>query len=202
MVISAAVEGLVDETVVGRLVVAAGADLGRVYGKNGKQNLLQRLNGFNEAARRFPWLVLIDLDADFTCAPLAVNAWLPTPSTWMCFRVARPETEAWLLADRDMFARYFRVRPARVPHSPEDLADAKQALVDLARHSTRRDIREDVVPRSASGRQVGPGYTGRIIDYAATHRRPEVAANSAPTLEKALRALGDLANRCRRDPSR
>ena len=50
--VTAAVEGAVDEAVVRRLVAHVGAVSGDVYGKNGKPHLRQRINGYNNAARR------------------------------------------------------------------------------------------------------------------------------------------------------
>jgi hypothetical protein len=63
-VISGAVEGIVDEAVFTRIVRAVRAEPGPVYGKNGKPQLLERLPGYNNAARFSPWLVLVDLDHD------------------------------------------------------------------------------------------------------------------------------------------
>ncbi len=44
-VIYAAVEGLVDEAVVRKLIREAGADAGEVYGKRGKGHLRQKMGG-------------------------------------------------------------------------------------------------------------------------------------------------------------
>ena len=85
-VISIAVEGIVDEAVVRRLLEHVGAKLGRVYGKNGKQNLLKQLPGYNQAARHHPWLVMVDLDHDADCAPPFRARWPPSTSPKMCFR--------------------------------------------------------------------------------------------------------------------
>lgn len=195
MLISSAVEGVTDEAVVARVITLAGGEVGPVYGKSGKSQLLERLRGYNEAARRSPWLILIDLDRDFTCAPDALAAWLPEPAELMALRIARPQIEAWLLADAETIADYLSVARSRVPRTPEELPDAKQALVNLARRSRRRDIRQEMVPREGSGRAVGPGYVGRIIDYASTTWRPRVAAASAPTLRKTLNASHELVSR-------
>lgn len=188
-------EGTTDEAVVARVIMAVGGEIGPVYGKHGKNHLLERLRGYNEAARRSPWLILVDLDTDFDCAPDARAVWLPAPAELMSLRIARPEMEAWLLADAEAIADYLGVPRSRVPQMPENLQDAKQALVNLARRSRRRDIREEIVPRESSGRSVGPGYAGRIIDYASTTWRPEIAAGYAPTLQKALDASRDLIRR-------
>ena len=80
IVISAAVEGIVDEAVVRKLIAHADATLGDVYGKQGKSFLRQKIAGYNNAAQRAPWLVLVDLDSDEDCAPPLRSAWLPQPA--------------------------------------------------------------------------------------------------------------------------
>ncbi len=56
-VISGAVEGIVDEAIFRRLVRAVRGEPGPVHGKSGKHQLLQRLPGYNSAARLSAWLV-------------------------------------------------------------------------------------------------------------------------------------------------
>jgi hypothetical protein len=90
-IISGAVEGIVDEAVFRRLVQTVRAQTGPVHGKNGKQQLLARLAGYNRAARFSPWLVLVDLDREADCPPPFVAAKLPAPSELMCFRVGSQE---------------------------------------------------------------------------------------------------------------
>ena len=68
-VISAAVEGYTDEAVVRRLIRHVGAEPGPVYRRKGKPDLRSRVEGYNRAARRAPWLILVDLDQDAPCAP-------------------------------------------------------------------------------------------------------------------------------------
>jgi hypothetical protein len=195
LVISGAVEGPVDEIVMRKLVDEAGGNLERVYGKNGKSHLRQRLSGFNQAARHAPWVVVVDLDHSAECAPPFCQDWLPHPSAHMCFRVAVREIEAWLLADRERLARFLSIASGRVPANPEALDDPKLALVNLARHSRRKDIREDMVPRPSSGREVGPAYTSRVIEFVESQWRPEVAAHLADSLRRCrLRLRGLIAD--------
>lgn len=54
VMISGAVEGLVDEVVLRRLVERAGGVLSPVYGKSGKSRLRQGIAGYNQAARLMP----------------------------------------------------------------------------------------------------------------------------------------------------
>jgi len=166
-----------------------------VYGKDGKQKLLERLRGYNNAARFSPWLVLVDLDRDAECAPPFVAARLPVPSEHMCFRVAVPEVEAWLLGDRERLARFLNVDPGWIPGDPEGLPNPKMQVVNLARRSRSREIFADMVPRRESGRSEGAAYASRLIEFISDSRRgwrPTVAARSSNSLRRCLRRLRRL----------
>lgn len=192
--ISAAVEGIVDEAVARRLILFAGAILGPVYGRQGKQFLQHRISGYNAAAMRAPWIVLVDLNGNDACAPALSAAWLERPaSVYLCFRVAVRAVEAWLLADGERIADFLRVRIANIPVNPEDLANPKETMVALARASRRMDIRRDMVPRDGSGRPVGPAYSSRLIEFASKSWRPEIATKRAASLARAVDCLKRLA---------
>jgi hypothetical protein len=193
--VSVAVEGIVDEAVARRLVCSAGAHLGPVYGKQGKPHLQQRISGYNAAANHSPWLVLVDLDRDHDCAPPLRAAWLPKLAPHLCFRIAVRAVEAWLLADRERIAAFLAVALRRVPADPEMLSNPKTTMVDLARASRRRDIREDMVPKDGSGRPIGPAYPSRLIEFASSSWRPDVAARHADSLRRAIDCLKRLVNR-------
>ena len=121
--ISAAVEGDIDEAVLRRIVACAGGTVGTVYGKKGRLHLQRKISAFNQAAQRWPWVVLADLDNDPRCAPLLVAEWLPSPAQHMCLRIAVREIESWLLADPDAFLKATgKTRPPLPSHkSPEEL---------------------------------------------------------------------------------
>ena len=192
VIISAAVEGMVDEAVVRKLITNAGGQPGAVYGKNGKTALRQKINGYNNAARHAPWVVLVDLDREAECAPPLREAWLPEPAPDLCFRVAVREIEAWLMADPETLAGFLGVARNRIPSRPEDSDQPKAAMVNLARRSRRRAVREDMVPRAESGRPVGPAYTSRLIEYVEGRWRPEVAAGHSESLRRAITCLEQL----------
>jgi hypothetical protein len=198
LVVSGAVEGVVDEAVLRRLIELTGARLGPVYGKNGKKHLQQKINGYNHAARINQWVVLVDLDQDANCAPSLRDSWLPKPSPYMHFRVSVHAVEAWLLADRERISAFLGVPTSRIPSDPEAESQPKRILVDLARHSRRREIREDMVPRPSSGRMAGPGYTTRLIGFVADTAagwQPDAAARSSDSLNRCLRCLRQLSSR-------
>ena len=191
--IDAAVEGMTDEAVVRRIIDHAGGQVEEdVHGKKGKDYLRKKIMGYNNAARHRPWIVLVDLDTDEDCAPPLRQAWLPEPAPLLCFRVAVRAVEAWLMADVETIARYLSVPPSRVPGDPEGLDDPKEVMVNLARRSRRKSVREDMVPGERNGRRVGPAYPRRLIEYATTEWRPGVAAGNADSLRRAIDCLRRL----------
>ncbi len=195
VVITGAVEGDVDEAVVRCLIEHIQARTRAVYGRNGKGHLHRRLSGYNQAARFSPWIVLVDLDHDSECAPPFRDSWLPDPSQYMCFRVAVRAVKAWLMADRERLARFLSVDLARIPQNVESVSHPKLTMVEIAQHSRRREIREDMVPRAGSGRVVGPAYTARLIEFVMVAKfgwRPEVAAECSESLKRCLRCLRRL----------
>jgi hypothetical protein len=193
--ISGAVEGLIDEAVLRRLIQWVGAEPGPIHGKRGKAFLRKQMVAYNYAARALPWLVLVDLDNDADCPPPVLKVWLPEPAPQMCFRIVVREIESWLLADRETLARFLNVRFSLIPRDPESINDPKHLLVEIARHSRRQDIREDMTPRPRSYRQVGPAYNARMVQYVNDERngwRPEVAAASSESLRRCLHRLERL----------
>lgn len=195
--ISGAVEGASDEAVLRRIVTSGGATVHRVQVQGSKSNLRRALPGYNAAAKGDPWLVLVDLDRDFPCASGLVHEWLPHPSAYMRLRVVVHEIEAWLLADSERFATFFSVPMAVIPGAPDGLLDAKSSLLGAIARSRRGAIRTDMPARPGSGRQVGPAYSSRLIEFAGDDQagwRPDVAANRSPSLAKCLHRLDSLIN--------
>lgn len=191
-VISAAVEGVVDEAVVRKLITHVGAIPGPVYGKQGKSYLRQKIPGYNNAARHAPWIVLVDLNREADCAPPLCNAWLIEPAPHLCFRVAVRKVEAWLMADADRLAAFLSVAPSKIYGNPEGLDDPKTMMVNLARFSRRKAIKEDMVPRDGSGRQVGPAYSSRLIEFVSSSWEPGAAAERSDSLRRAIECLKRL----------
>jgi hypothetical protein len=196
--ISGAVEGPTDEAVLSRLIGEVGCYRGPIYGKMGKPFLMTRVGGYNAAARFSPWVVLVDLDSSHSCAPELRNEWLASPAPRMCFRVVVRAVEAWLLADAERFCDFFHIPRRIIPSNVESIPRPKEAVVNLIRRSRRKQIRDDMVPRPGSARQVGPAYTSRIIEYvgnAATGWRPSIAARNSISLARCLACMRILAER-------
>jgi hypothetical protein len=187
-----AVEGPGDEAILRRLVEESGATLTAVHGMTGKDHLLKHLPGYNHAAHHSPWVVLVDLDLDDKCVGPFCSRHLPDPARLMCFRVVVRAAEAWLLADRATMSRFLGVNVALLPLNPDAEERPKRILADLAGRSRIRTIREDMAPRPGSGREVGPLYTARVIEFVREHWDPEHAAGTSDSLQRCINRLRAL----------
>lgn len=187
-----AVEGTPDEEVLKRLAKELDIKLGVCYGKEGKLYLRKRINSFNQYARFYPFIVLADLDNEHQCAPDLKTEWIPNPAQYMCFRVAVIEIESWLLADRENIAKFLSVSKSIVPTHPEMLSDPKQEMVNLARKSRRRSIKEDMIPRPGSGRNIGSAYNSCLIEFIRNYWSPEIASQKSDSLNRCIKRLREL----------
>jgi hypothetical protein len=177
-------EGPTDTAVARRLLNEAGFESGPEYVTGGKSRLDQRLPGYNEAGRHACWLVLRDLDQDAACAPELVGKLLRAPAAHIRLHIVVRAVEAWLLADGDAMARALSVRASRVPGDPESELNPKNTLLDLARQSRRRAIREALLPADGTGARVGPGYAAFLIEFATGDWSPARAAQRSPSLDR------------------
>ena len=192
----AAVEGTTDEAVLRRLLAECRLPEPIVYSKQGKAAIHKQIRSFNAAARHTPWIVIVDLDSEADCAPELVSDWLPTCADLMHLRVAVHAVESWLLADAQRISKFLGVPLGRVPTNPDTLPDPKLTLINLARRSRSRALREDMAPRPESGRSVGPAYVSRLIEFTtdtADGWRVEAAAQVSPSLHGCVRRLSLLA---------
>ena len=190
--VSLAVEGTLDEIVLRQLLKQSGKgfEVTACYGRQGKDHLHQNIGRFNHAAVHKPFIVLADLD-DEDCPSGLIGRWLPGGRhNNLVLRIAVKEIESWLLADTERFADFLGVRTGRMPQSPDTTPDPKAFLVNLARRSRKRNIRDDIIPISETTAQVGRNYVGQLMRFATTSWRIDsTACRRSPSLHKALTAI-------------
>ena len=118
---------------------------------------------------------------------------LPSTSAGMCYRVAVRAVEAWLLADVERLAAYLGISQALIPRTaPDQDDDPKRTLVNLARRSRKRAIREGMAPRPESRVRVGPAYLSCVQAFVSADKnawRPLVAQERSDSLRRCLLAL-------------
>lgn len=159
--------------------------------RGGRGPVLQRLSGYNKSAKKLNFFVLLDLDRE-PCAARFVRNCLNNraASQGLLFRVAVREIEAWLLADRPGFSRYFQIPENRLPAMPDDLPDPKQALINvIKKRCGKRACKESIVPARGSRAVQGPGYTQALCRFVQTAWNARRAKKLSPSLSRCLQAL-------------
>jgi len=163
--------------------------IGHCFPARGYGYLKKHICGFNKAAKGMPYLVLTDLD-NAECAPEMMRKWLqPSKHPNLLFRIAVREVEAWLLGDRVGIANFLCISPDLVPADVDMIDDPKRSLIELAKRSRKRTIREDLVPRRGSTAKQGSGYNDRLISFVRTRWDHSAAKENSPSLERTVRAL-------------
>lgn len=158
-------------------------------GKEGYGFIKKNLAAFNEAAARTCFVVMTDLD-DNGCAPTLRRLWHREPfHPNLLFRVCVIEVEAWLLAHRGGFARYLGVPRDGIPRDTHRIRHPKEFILDLARRSARRGIRESLLPRTNRRGRVGPDYNGCLLRFVDRHWSFQAARRNSESLDRALNAF-------------
>lgn len=186
---TAVVEGFTDKAVLEVLCFQLDIASPKIVIKNGKNALDRDLDKFNKAARRFPFLVIRDLNHDADCAPALRKMLLPKISKLMIFCIVIHEIEAWLMADSKMLADFLKISEKHIPQKPELLDDPKSVLLVMVAKSRNRELREDMLPRKDSGAKQGPAYAARLAEFASLHWRPDIASKKCPSLKRCMEKI-------------
>lgn len=192
-VIHMLVEGVLDEAVANRIIVATDHIPGHCYPKKGFTYIKDKIKGFNKSAVSINYLALVDfMDTRLPCPGAVVTNWLPHRQPKMLLRVVVREIESWLLADRENIANFLQIAPAKIPGKPEELEDPKQSLINLARASRSKKIRAALVPDEGSTASEGRLYTSELSQFVSQEWDPVSARRNAPSLERCYKRLQAL----------
>ncbi len=157
--------------------------------ERGVGNIRKSVAKYQSACRALPHVVLVDLDQN-TCAPqLRVQWGVANVPTSMLFRVAVREAEAWVLADREGFARFAGIPVNKVSPAPESLADPKQELTNLVRRSRNKRLAAELVPAQGSSVSIGPLYNERLGQFVRECWSVDAAMTHSPSLARTFDRL-------------
>jgi len=184
-----AVEDSLSESVLRKILACSGRGyaVGSCFERGGFGYLKKNISGFNKAARGTPFLMLTDLDRG-ECAPTMIRKWLPIHPN-LLFRVAVREIESWILASRSCVAEFLMISQEMIPANTDEIDDPKQLLVELARKSRRRNLREAIAPRRGSTAKVGPDYNGTLILFVEQFWTIDEAVKNSPSLRKTVNRI-------------
>jgi hypothetical protein len=163
--------------------------VGDCFNQRGNDQIKKNISGFNNAAKGMPYLVLTDLD-NADCPLVILSEWLTQPKhPNLLFRIAVKEVEAWLLAHREAFAKFLGISVDLIPGDADRIPDPKQLLINLAKKSRKRKLREAIVPEPNSTAKIGKDYNGQLIEFVNKSWQVASAQTNSPSLERAMNAL-------------
>jgi hypothetical protein len=163
--------------------------VGNCLNKRGNDQIKKNLLGFNHAAKGMPYLVLTDLD-NAECPLVILSEWLTQPKhPNLLFRIAVKEVEAWLLAHRAAFAEFLGVSVDLIPVDADLIPDPKQLLINLAKKSKKRNLRDGIVPDRNSTAKIGKDYNGQLIQFVNQNWQAASAQTNSPSLKRAMNAI-------------
>jgi hypothetical protein len=163
-----------------------------ILGKCGFGYIKNRIDDFNKTTKSLAFLIIADLD-QYECPPQIIKEWLHHPKNPnLLFRIAVKEIESWLLADRINFAKYFAISHNLIPKDVELIDDPKNFLINLARKSPKRDIRESIAPKFHSTAKIGPNYNDCLSIFVQKKWQFYEAAKNSVSLMKTLNSLDNF----------
>jgi hypothetical protein len=90
-----------------------------------------KINEFNILSLSYPVILLTDLDAD-SCAPVLVRKLMPeNKNDNFIINIAVDEAEAWLMADREGFSKYFGVPLDKMPKASLSKQGGMKPLMEM-----------------------------------------------------------------------
>ncbi len=117
-----------------------------ILGK-GNVSLRQKAPELNRSAKGLDIFMLTDLDSPQDCPPGLIRSWIRGPlNPRFIFRVAVMEVESWVMADRMAFSAFLSIPMHRIPSPTDNIFNAKEFLISLARKSQKRRVRQALVP--------------------------------------------------------
>lgn len=200
MRITLAIEDELSDVVAKRLIrdYCPGVESIETLGNQGIGYIRRRMRDLNQIALyQNPVLILADLDRQGDCAPNRVTQLKGrlaiAPS--LLIRIAVLEVESWILADREGIAKWLGIAINAVPSVPESLEDPKRIFVQLALRSRSRRLREGMSPTEVRGtHRTGPNYNEMAGDFVTRLWNPEAARRNAPSLDRAIMRIAELAS--------
>jgi hypothetical protein len=169
---------------------ATRVQLGYVYMKGGSGFIDKNIHRYAGAAAHKPFIVVRDLDR-VECAPIMALALLPhgvPPGLLLCIPVR--EVEAWFLADLESLRAYLGLPSLRVG-DPESIPHPKRFLVESARRSKKKSIRQGLVPVGVAS--VGQLYNSTMLEYVESHWRVDKASERSPSLQRFTQKIAAMA---------
>jgi hypothetical protein len=166
-------------------------------GRGGVGYVRSKLRSLNQAATGMRIVAIADRDSVRKCPIEMISSWLGGADRHpnLVVRMAEMEAESWIMADRESIASFLDIPLNRVPQFPDSLIDPKQELINIARLSRTKSVREQMCPAPGSKSVVGPAYNSVVEHFIRSAWRPTRALGNSPSLRRAELRIRELAQR-------
>lgn len=161
---------------------------------------------FNKLALSSPVILLTDLD-DGGCAPQLLKRLLPSnKNDHFIFNIAIDEAEAWLMADREGFSRYFSLdlddmpipaetkQGGRIPHIEMDFRYKSSRFLthELMPKSKNKNIQKQLIPKPGAAK--GAEYNTAMLPFIENYWDISRARINTNSLDRMIRRIENLLN--------
>lgn len=184
-------EDVLSEAVLKQMLVQSQRpfSVGNCFNQRGYGKIKKIISGLNHAAKGMPYLILTDLDRE-ECPLIILSEWLTQPKhPNLLFRIAVKEVEAWLLAHREAFAEFLGISVDLILSDVDKISDPKQLLINLAKKSKKRELRDGIVPDRNSTAKIGKDYNGQLIKFVNQNWQAAAAQTNSSSLKRAMDAI-------------
>lgn len=158
--------------------------------------LKSKIHEFNNLSKSFPVILLTDLDS-YDCPPTLINSWnIVDKNENFMINIAIDEAEAWLMADRESFAKYFHVDEDLIPVSHKTKLNGPHYTTEMDfPYKASLYLNTKIIPKSESdsirqqmlpvnGAVKGREYNVIVIPYIRNHWDVEKAMSNSDSLRR------------------
>jgi len=172
-------------------VSAPAASISTVMGNRGYDYFRSSLPSIRRSLNGVKFLVFLDGDMlGGRCPVEQIQDWFgDDPSQNLCLRFAIHEVETWLLCDKQNLAAFLAISPNIIPQIDDTKLNTKEILLNCARRSRDRSLRDDLLPANGHTSAIGPAYNLRLTEFIVKHWDIEAARQESSSLDRACKAV-------------
>ena len=162
-----------------------------------------KMQEFNKLSEVYPVILLIDLDNN-DCAPQLMKQLVKDKNNDFIFNIAVDEAEAWLMADREGFASYFRIKVNDMPSTYLTKQGGKKALIEmnfaykssmyltheLIKKSNNSEYIQQLTPKK--GATKGPEYNSCVLPFIQNAWNIDAARQNSDSLNRMIMRIKNL----------
>jgi hypothetical protein len=162
-----------------------------------------QIEKFNELSLAHPVILLTDLDAD-TCAPQLIKKIIKDKNEHFILNIAVDEAEAWLMADREGFAEYFKIKIEDMPPAHQTKQGGRKALTEmkfnykssrfltyeLVEKIRHTEFKQQLTPKK--GATKGPEYNSCLLPFIQNKWDISTARRNANSLDRMIGRIQNL----------